>query len=152
MTCLSQPGPWSSPSYSQGFPLPFAEKLGGSELGAWMLTNQKCIMAWTAFHLPFCAVWPPPVSGPCGLHMSPLLFKSLLAVSDDFSLLPVIINSEPCWDLGSSTCLFCWRVFWELCKLASWAYERKMEVNRIFTHNNRISHVGLASSEFSTYN
>lgn len=34
-----------------------------------------------------------------------LLVNGLLAVSDELFLLPVIINSELCWDLGSSTYL-----------------------------------------------
>lgn len=78
-----------------------------------------------------------------------LFFDCLLAVSDKLSLLPATVNSEPFWELRLSTCLSCWRLFWELHKSATWVYERKMGKNTIFTHNNSTSPVGLASSEFS---
>lgn len=114
-----------------------AGELGKSALEGGMLTNHKSVKAPTAFSSILCTVVSSRVQPQCGIHIRSLYLAILLAVLHELSLLPVI-NSEPCWNAESSTCLFCWRVFWELCKLASWIYERNME-NRIFTHNNSVS-------------
>lgn len=108
-------------------------------------TNPKHIMVWTTSPSTIlCCVTPSVV-------LPSLTCHSLVAVSDEFSLLPPSY-SEPCWDLGISTCLFCWRLFWKFSELVSWVYERKWRKNRNFTHNSSTSHVGLASSEFSKHN
>lgn len=113
------------------------------------------IIASLRFHLPFCATWSLSLVLPPLWHTyaSLLVNNSLLAFSDELFLLPVIINSELCWDLGSST-YYLPLLLEPLGSTVNLHLEfmKKRWENRIFTHNESTSHVGLASSEFSTYN